>query len=60
MLSWFKKWANIQPSLQTEEIVCEVDQTLRPDRLLTISELAWEFSHLGRINVDNIVMENLV
>lgn len=48
-----------RPSIQTDEIVSQVDQTLRSDRRLTISGLADKFPQLGRTTVYNIVTENL-
>jgi len=48
-----------RPSIQTDEIVSEVDQKLRSDRRLTISALAEEFPTLGRTTVYKIVTESL-
>lgn len=43
-------------NIQINEIVFEVDQELRSNRPLTISELVEKFLHLERITVYNIVI----
>ncbi|KAH1023682.1 hypothetical protein HUJ05_003293 [Dendroctonus ponderosae] len=47
------------PSIQTDEIISQVDQALRSARRLTISNLAGKFPQLERTTVYNIVTENL-
>lgn len=46
-------------SLQTDEIISQVNQKLRSDHRLTINDLADEFLHLRCITVYTIVTEKL-